>query len=90
MPLTGRLWWQREHVWGVELEGELHAATSVELVGATVRTKVSPDGAFALPSGPLAIVEFEAQAVILTSNSETRTYHAVTPANDNNRAEEQE
>ena len=66
--MKGRLWWRREAAWGLELDGVMQPpAASVELVGATVRTAVNLAGGFQeLPSGPAAIIEFEAQAVMTT------------------------
>ena len=65
--MIGRLWWRREASWGLELNGELQPpAASVVLRGATVRTVVDLAGT-ALPGGPVAIVEFEAESVETTS-----------------------
>lgn len=89
MPLTGRLWWRREAFWGVVLDGELlPPAVSVEIIGGSTRTAVKLDGGFSeLPSGPAAIVEFEAQAVIVEHRTDTglvvREYRTTEPANDN-------
>jgi hypothetical protein len=77
MPLTGRLWWRREAFWGLELDGILQPpALSVELIGAKVWTRVKLDGGHSeLPSGPAALIEFEAESV------NTTPVH--TAANDN-------
>ena len=96
MPLTGRLWWRREACWGLEVNGQLQPpASSVTLIGATVRTAVKLDGGHSeLPSGPAAVIEFEAEAVRVirpdgTERTETDDAICVKradpsePANDN-------
>lgn len=66
--MKGRLWWRREAAWGVEIDGQQQPpASAVVLHGATVRTAVKLDGGFSeLPSGPAAIIEFEAESIEVT------------------------
>lgn len=66
--MKGRLWWRREAFWGLELDGEVQPPmTDVVLRGATVRTVVNLAGGHSeLPSGPAALIEFEAESVEVT------------------------